>query len=185
MFRIARLTCASLLTAVALPGAAQDTGTRVTLTVSPGFVNFAGYGGGFASAVARFSVSRDFTGTSGGELAAFAVAPMGAASIQPTCLPESQCQSITSPSLLRGVMASAYAFIGGTRVRTALGGGYVSASGGEGIAQRTSAALMAGLDLVPKHRRGFVPTVGVRLLQLARPVAGARQLVLPGVGFTF
>lgn len=185
MFRIARLACASLLTVASLPLAAQEPGTRVTLTVSPGFVNFAGYGGGFASAVARLSISRDFTGTSGGELAAFTVAPLGAASIEPTCLPEAHCQSITSPSLLSGVMASGYAFLGGTRLRSALGGGFVSASGGRGIAQRSSAALMVGLDLVPKDRRGLTPTVGVRFLQLTRPVAGARQLVLPGIGFTF
>jgi len=155
------------------------------LNSSPGFVNFAGYGGTFASAVARLSVSRAFSPRAGAELAAFAVSPLGAASIEPSCVPGGACQSIMSPSLLSGVMASGYAFLGETRLRTALGGGLVTASGGEGIAQRNSGAVMVGVDLVPRRTRSLTPTIGVRVLHLTRPVAGARQLVLPGVGFTF
>jgi hypothetical protein len=50
------------------PLGAQETGTTVTLTVSPSFVNFDGFGGSFGAVVARLSVSRDFTRITGAEI---------------------------------------------------------------------------------------------------------------------
>lgn len=173
----------SLLAAV--PVAAQDTGTRVTLTVSPGFVDFAGYGGGFPAAVARLSVSRDFSRYTGVELAGFVLAPMGGASAMADCVAGFSCISTSTPNLLSGGLVSGYVFAGDSPLRLSAGGGVVNASGGEGFGRRSTGALLFGIDLVPRTSNRFAPTVGIRVLQLASPLAGARQLILPGVGLSF
>jgi hypothetical protein len=173
----------SLLAAV--PVAAQDSRTRVTLTVSPGFVDFAGYGGGFPAAVARLSVSRDFSRYLGGEVAGFVLAPMGGASAMAGCVAGSSCISTSTPNLLSGGMVSGYAFAGDSPLRISAGVGAVNASGGEGFGRRSAGALLLGIDLVPRTGSRFAPTVGIRVLQLASPLAGARQLILPGVGLSF
>lgn len=164
---------------------AQDTGTTVTLTVSPSYVNFAGYGGGFPSAVARLSVSRGFTTTIGGELSVFALAPLGGATSIPGCVPEATCRTTTTPSLLSGVLTAAYFDAGDTGLRLSLGVGGVTASGGEGFPHRSSGAGVVGLDWLPNTTNRFAPAIAVRFVQLASPIAGARQLLLPGLGFRF
>ena len=164
---------------------AQETGTTVTLTVSPSFVNFDGFGGGFVAVVARLSISRDFTRMTGGEISAFTLAPLGGASSQPGCTVGSSCQSRSTPSVLSGVLTSLFAYAGGTGLRAAVGIGAVGASGGEGLAHRSSVAGLVGLDWVPRGNNRFTPTFAIRLVQLASPIAGARQLLLPGIGLSF
>lgn len=169
----------------ALPVGAQDTGTRVTLTVSPGFIDFAGHGGGFGTAVARLGVSRGFTRFTGAELSAFAVVPLGGQTSTPDCIANLPCHATSTPNVLSGGMVSGYAFAGHGPLRISAGVGAVNASGGEGFGRRSTSALLLGLDLVPRTNSRLAPTVGVRVLQLGAPLAGARQLVLPGVGFSF
>ena len=164
---------------------AQETGTTVTLTVSPTFVSFSGFGGSFGAAVARLSVSRGFTRLTGGEASAFVLAPLGSASSQPGCVVGGSCQARTTPSLLSGLLTSMYGYAGETGLRASAGIGVVGASGGEGLGNRSSFAGVLGLDWVPQTDNRFAPTFAFRLVQLASPIAGARQLLLPGVGLSF
>lgn len=179
------LAAISIATLAAAPSAAQDTGTTVTLTVSPSFVNFDGFGGGFGAVVMRLSVSRDFTRTVGGEVSAFTLAPMGGASAQPGCAIGGTCQTRTTPSLLYGVLPSLFTWVGGSDLRLSGGVGMVGASGGEGFGSRQKAAGILGIDWVPRSDNRFAPTFAVRIVQLSSPIAGARQLLLPGVGLSF
>lgn len=167
------------------PLGAQETGTTVTLTVSPSFVSFDGFGGSFGAVVARLSVSRDFTRMTGGEVSAFTLAPLGGASSQPGCTVGSTCQSRSTPSVLSGVLTSLFVYAGETGLRAAAGVGAVGASGGQGLENRSSVAGLVGLDWVPRSNNRFAPTFAVRLVQLSRPIAGARQLLLPGIGLSF
>ena len=183
------LRVTSMLAVVALLGvrslAAQENETTVTLTVSPTFVNFSGFGGSFGAAVARLSVGRGFTRHTGGELSAFALAPLGGASSQPDCPALVSCQARSTPSVLSGLSTSVFGYAGETGLRASAGLGVVGASGGEGLGNRSSLAGIFGLDYVPRSDNRFVPTFAFRVVQLASPIAGARQLLLPGVGLSF
>lgn len=187
MPRIALLALAaySIATLSAAPVVAQEAGTTVTLTVSPSFVNFDGFGGGFGAIVMRLSVSRDFTRTVGGEISAFSLAPIGGASAQPGCAIGATCQTRTTPSLLYGVLPSIFTWVGGSDLRLSGGLGMVGASGGEGLGSRQKAAGVLGIDWVPRSGNRFAPTFAFRVVQLSSPIAGARQLLLPGVGLSF
>ena len=178
-------TVALALVFLAPIASAQDGATRVTFTVSPGFITFSGFGGSFGTAVARLSVSRDFSRYAGAEVALFTVTPMGGASAQPGCVAGSSCQARTTPNALNGVMLSGYAFAGQTPLRLIAGVGAVKATGGEGFDPRSTTAGMVGLEWVSRSTRWFAPTFGVRFAQLGSPIAGARQLFLPGVGLSF
>lgn len=164
---------------------AQETGTTITLTVSPSFVSFDQFGGNFGAAVARLSVSRDFSRMTGGEISVFALAPLGGASSQPGCAIGSPCLTRSTPSLLSGVLTSVFGYAGESGLRAALGIGAVGASGGEGLKRRMSAAGVVGLDWLPRTNNRFAPTFALRLVQLSAPIAGARQLLLPGIGLAF
>ena len=184
-------SCSPLIVAfllVTLPNVqldAQDTGTTVTLTVGPSFVNFPGAGGHFGAAVARLSVTRGFNRMTGGEMSAFALAPLGGASAQAECPPATKCISTSTPSLLSGVLASVFAYAGESPLRVSVGVGAVGASGGEGFQNRSSVAGLAGLDWVPRTSNQFAPTLALRIVQLSSPIAGARTLLLPGLGLSF
>lgn len=184
MLRSLRLS--AIAVAAFLPGSlvAQESGTTVTLTVSPSFVDFAGLGSGPA-AVARLSISRGFTRMTGGEVSAFVLAPLGGASATPECVVGGTCQTRSTPSLLSGVSTSVFAYVGETGLRGSIGVGAVGASGGEGLGNRGSFAGLIGVDWLPRTDTRFAPTFSFRLVQLASPIAGARQLLLPGVGLTF
>lgn len=171
---------------VSVPNAqlgAQDHETTVTLTVGPGFVDFEF--GSFGAAVARLSVSRGFTRRTGGELSTFVLAPLGKASAQPGCIPGAVCETRTTPSVLFGQLASVFADAGETGLRATVGGGAVGSAGSEGFKNRSSLAGLVGLDWIPRSDNRLAPTFSLRFLQLASPIAGARQLLLPGVGFSF
>jgi hypothetical protein len=167
------------------PLGAQETGTTVTLTVGPSFVNFPGAGGHFGAAVARLSVSRDFSRMTGGEISAFALAPLGGASAQPGCPQGTKCLSTSTPNLLSGVLASLFVYAGESPLRMSVGVGAVGASGGEGFENRSSVAGLAGLDWLPRTNSQFAPTLAIRIVQLSSPIAGARTLLLPGLGLSF
>ncbi len=186
LHRVSPLLVASLFIALPeSPVSAQETGTTVTLTVSPSVVSFDGFGGSFAAAVVRLSISRDFTRLTGGEISAFTLAPLGGASAQPGCPVGSACQSRSTPSALSGFLTSMFAYAGESGLRASAGVGAVTASGGEGFRHRSSLAGLVGLDWVPRSDNRFAPTFAIRLVQLASPIAGARQLLLPGVGLSF
>jgi hypothetical protein len=181
------LRSSSILAFIALiaaqPLSAQENETVVTLSVGPSFVDFEF--GSFGAAVARLSVSRGFSRRTGGELSTFAFAPLGKATAQPGCIPGATCETRSTPSLLLGQLASLYADVGDTGLRGTLGLGAVTSTGSEGYENRSSSAGLLGVDWVPKSNNRFAPTFSIRFLQLNKPIAGARQLILPGIGFSF
>jgi len=164
---------------------AQDSRTSVALTVSPSFVNFEAFGGTFGAFVGGLGISRDFSHVLGGELSGFVLAPLGGASSQPECPAETLCGSRSTPSLLSGLLVSALFYIGESGFQASVGAGVASASGGEGLEHTTSAAGSIGLGWTPRRSTGLSPTVAVRVVQLASPLAGARTLLLPGIGLSF
>lgn len=164
---------------------AQDSRTSVALTASPSFVNFEVFGGSFGAAVAGLSISRDFSRMVGGELSGFVLAPLGGASAQPGCPVGTACQSRSTPNLLSGLLASALWYLGESGFQASLGAGVATASGGEGLEHTSSAAGSVGLGWTPRRSSGLAPTLGVRVVQLASPLAGARTLLLPGIGVSF
>ena len=164
---------------------AQDSRTSVALTVSPSFVNFELFGGSFGAAVAGLSISRNFSRVAGGELSGFALAPLGGASAIPGCPVGTPCQSRTTPSLLSGLLASALWYVGESGFQASLGAGVATASGGEGLDHTSSAAGTVGLAWAPRGSKGLAPTLAVRVVQLASSLAGARTLLLPGIGVSF
>lgn len=177
------LAAVVLAAAPNVPLGAQDNETTVTLTVGPSFVDFEF--GSFGAAVARLSVSRGFTRRTGGELSTFVLTPLGRASAQPGCIPGAACESRTTPSVLFGQLAAVFVDAGDTGLRATAGGGAVGSAGSQGYKNRSSLAGLVGLDWIPNSNNRFAPTFSFRFLQLASPIAGARQLLLPGVGFSF
>lgn len=175
----------TLIAAASAPLHAQEEATTVTLSVGPSFVNFVSFGGSFPAAVAQLSVSKPFTRQTGGELSFFALAPLGSAAAVPDCPPLVSCVATQTPSLLSGALVSVFAYAGETGLRASVGGGGAFASGGEGFPHRTSPAGLVGLDWIPESRNRFIPAVNVRLVYLTSPIAGARQLLLPGLGLRF
>lgn len=176
---------ALLVLLMAQPLLAQENGTTVTLTVSPSFVHFPAIGGHFPAAVARLSVGRTFTRVIGGDVSVFALMPLGGAAAQAGCPPATKCISTATPSLLSGITTSLFAFLGQSPLRVSGGVGAVGASGGEGFENRSSLATVIGIDWVPQTRNRFAPTFAVRVVQLASPIAGARTLLIPGIGLSF
>jgi len=164
---------------------AQESRTSVALTVSPSFVNFETFGGSFGAFVAGLGISRDFSRGLGGELAGFVLAPLGGSSSQPECPAGTPCGSRSTPSLLSGVLASALFYVGESGLQASLGAGIAAASGGEGLEHTSSAAGSIGLGWTPRGSTGLAPTLAVRVVQLATPLAGARTLLLPGIGLAF
>ena len=164
---------------------AQDRETVITLSVGPSAVDFGEFGGPFPAGAIRLSASTDFTRTIGAEASAFAIAPLGGQTSTPGCVPGGSCQVRSSPTLLSGFLASLLFYAGESGLRAAIGGGSVSAQGGEGFSRRSTIAGLVGLDWVPQTNNRFVPTLSIRVLQLSAPVAGARQILLPGLGLRF
>ena len=174
-----------LLTMPAASLAAQERETVITLSVGPSVVDFGAFGGPFPAGVIRLSLETDFTRLLGAEASAFALVPLGGQTAIPECIPGGSCQTRSSPSMLSGFLASVFVYAGQSGLRAALGGGSVSAQGGEGFSRRSTVAGLVGLDWIPRSNNRFAPTVSIRLMQLSAPVAGARQLLLPGVGLRF
>ena len=179
----AALLIAALVTIPATSRAQEE--TSISLTVSPSLVDFSGFGGSFGASVIQLTVRRDFTRSIGGELTAFTLAPMGGSTAIPGCVPGSPCETRSTPNLLFGIMPAMYTWVGGSNLRLSAGAGYAAAAGGEGFANRSTPAALLGIDWVPKSRNRLVPTFALRVVQLSRPIAGARQLLLPGVGIAF
>ena len=164
---------------------AQEGGTSITLSVGPSVVDFGEFGGPFPAGVVRLSASTAFTRVFGAEASAFALVPLGGQTAIPECIPGGNCQTRTSPSMLSGFLGSVLIAAGESGLRAAVGGGSVSAHGGEGFSRRSTIAGLVGLDWIPRSNSRLAPTVSVRLLQLSAPVAGAKQVLLPGVGLRF
>lgn len=184
----ATATLAALLAITGRVARAQEEeGTRVTLRVGPTALDFAGFGGRFGAAVAELSVARRFGANAGADLSAFTILPTGGATATPGCTDpvSGACVARSSPNALNGVLLSPFTFVGGSNLRIATGVGVIGAAGGEGFPRRSSAAFAAGIDWVPDSRSRLAPSVGIRAVRLANPVAGVRQLLMPGVGVTF
>lgn len=176
----------ALFASLAIPATVRaQEGTTISLTVSPSFVNFSGWGGSFGAAVMQLNIRRDFTRSTGGELTAFTLTPMGGATAIPGCVPNAVCETRSTPNMLFGIMPSIYNWVGGSDLRVSGGVGFAGATGGEGLENRSSVAGLLGIDWVPRSRNRLVPTLSMRVVQLSSPIAGARQLLLPGVGVAF
>jgi hypothetical protein len=174
---------ASLVTVPTMSRAQE--GTTISLTVGPSVVNFTGFGGSFGAAVMQLNIRRDLTRSVGAELTLFTVAPTGGSSSIPGCAPGSPCETLSTPNMLYGAMPSVYSWVGGTSLRVSGGVGFAGAAGGEGFQNRHTPAGLLGIDWMPRSRNRMVPTLAFRVVQLSRPIAGARQLLLPGVGLAF
>lgn len=179
------LVLSALLAAIPRSVQAQDGSVTITLSVSPSFVDFNGFGGRVSVAVVRLSASTNFNQLTGAEVSAFAQAPLGGATSITDCPTSGRCVTRATPSLLSGALASFFVYAGDSGLRASLGGGTVNAHGGEGLSRRSTLAGLAGLDWTPRTDNRFAPTFSIRLLQLSAPLAGARQLLLPGVGIRF
>lgn len=169
----------------AAPVDAQERETVITLSVGPSVIDFGAFGGPFPAAAIRLSASTDFTRFLGAEASAFAIAPLGGQTSTPDCVPGGDCRTRSSPGLMSGFLASLLMSPPESGLRAVLGGGSVSAQGGEGFARRSTIAGVIGLDWIPQSDNRLVPMFSIRLMQLSAPVAGARQLLLPGVGLRF
>lgn len=175
-----------LLLAVAMPSVAPaQSRTAIALTLGPSFIQFDGFGSSLGAAVAQVRLTRELTSHTGAEVTAFSLVPLGAVSVTPTCLPQAQCESRTTPNQLNGGFASAFVDVGESPLRVSAGYGYVSAVGGQGSGARSSGAWQVGLDWSRQRQSGLSFSAGVRALHLATPLYGARQLLLPGVGVSF
>ena len=176
-----------LVAAAPAIAAAQDEGAGITLRFGPTALDFAGFGGRFGAVVGEVGFARRFGANSGADLSAFGILPMGGARAEPTCGAPvgASCAARSSPSALSGFLLSPFAFVAGSDLRLTTGVGMVAASGGEGLARRSSVALAAGVDWVPDSRSRLAPSVGIRTLRLSSAVAGVRYLLLPGVGVRF
>ena len=192
MRRLARRSVSRRLMSVLLPLAiaaapvrAQERETVITLSVGPSVVDFGEFGGPFPAGVVRLSASTDFSRLLGAEAPAFALAPLGRQTAIPECVPGGSCQTRTSPSMLSGFLGTLLISAGESGFRAAVGGGSVSAQGGEGFSRRSTVAGLVGLDWIPRSNSRLAPTFSIRLMQLSAPIAGARQLLLPGIGLSF
>ena len=181
----ALVSLVTVLTLLAPRAQAQDKETVITLSVAPSVIDFGEFGGPFPAGAIRLGASTTFTTVLGAEASAFAIAPLGGQTSMPGCVPGGSCQVRSSPSLLSGFLASLLITAGESGLRGAIGGGSVSAQGGEGFSRRSTVAGVIGLDWVPRTNNRLVPTLSIRLMQLSAPVAGARQVLLPGVGLRF
>jgi hypothetical protein len=185
---VSRFYSVALAFGLALPFgqlSAQEPETTITLTVSPSFVDFGDFGGRFGAGVIRLSASRSITRLTGAEVSTFALAPLGGMSSIPGCAEGGTCRTYSTPNMLTGASGSFYVYAGESGLRLSLGGGLVRALGGEGFDKRSTVAGLVGIDWIPPSDNRFAPTLAVRFLQLSTPIAGARQLLLPGVGIRF
>jgi hypothetical protein len=172
------------LALVATPVAAQEVGeSQVTFTMSPTFIRFS-LGQGFAAA-AHLRVDRLLSERAAVGVSAFAMLPFGGASAEPDCPPLVSCVSLATPHLLTGLMASGYSRLRAAGLRASVGVGVVAAHGGRGPGRTSSLAGLVGLDWESSRSSRLRPTIGVRYLRTASPLYGARDLLIPGLGFGF
>jgi hypothetical protein len=175
----------AMLAASVYPVQAQDDGITVTLSVSPSVIDFGNFGGRFGAGVVRLSVSKDFNRVTGAEVSTFALVPLGGMTSIPGCVPGGLCETRSTPDVLTGAIGSLFLYAGESGFRAALGGGMVSARGGQGFARRSTIAGLVGADWIPPTDNRFAPTFSVRVLRISELLAGARYLLLPGLGVRF
>ncbi len=185
MQRVVRRSLAMLILAVCASTAGAQQKTSIAFTIAPGFVRFDGFGSTVKTLVAQVIVSRELTAATGAELTGFTAVPFSVVSVQPGCIPGGACQSYSSPSALMGGIASGYVQLGDSPLRLSAGLGLLSARGSEGPGARSTSAVQLGLEWSQQRSGGIRMTAGVRALQFANPISGARQLVLPGVGIRY
>lgn len=164
---------------------AQEHRTTRTVTIGATAVDFEGYGGSIGAGLAQFSVDRGYSQVLGGELSAFLLVPLGGASAIPECLPGTTCQTRSTPGMFSGGFASLVARGGEKGLRAVLGIGPVWAAGGEGLENTSSFAGIVGVDWVAESKNRRALTLSARVVLLDSRIAGARLLVLPGIGATF
>lgn len=159
--------------------------TSVAFTVGPGSVRFSNFGSRTITMVAQVSVTRDVAKRTAAELSAFTAVPLQVMSVTPGCLPNSLCQSRTTPSALVGGLASALLQMGDSPLRLSAGVGRLGARGMEGPGAVATNVFQLGLEWSQEREGGMRMTAGTRAIQFATPVSGARQLILSGVGLRF
>jgi len=177
------LPVACALFALDLP--AQRPATRVTLSAALSTVNFDGIGGRFGAVVAQATLARRVTERVGLEVNGFALVPGGGATADPACLPSHPCESFSTPSAIVGSLVGPVIDVGESGVRLSAGVGFARATGGSGFSPRGSTAGGVALEWRLRRKSRLSPSAGLRLATLGRPLAGARLLLLPGLGVTF
>jgi hypothetical protein len=192
MRRVPSARCAAsfLFALAAVPVLAQEGETRISLVVSPTRLDFApGFGGGAGGVSAELRVTRYFSRAVGAQVSALGVMAASQSAALGLCVPgATNCVSERrSPSALWGGLVSGIGVLGETGLRASLGaGGFRAAGYREGTSTSAgSSALGLGAEWVPSGSSRFTPTLGVRAIFLATPIAGMRQIYLPGVGVTF
>jgi hypothetical protein len=164
---------------------AQRPATSLTLSTSLSTVNFAGIGGRFGAVVAQTTLVRRITDAAGVEINGFALVPGGGATADPACLPSQPCTSFSTPSAIVGSLVGPVVDVGTSGVRLSAGVGFARSTGGSGFSPRSSGAGTVAIEWRIRPRSRFSPSAGLRLATLAHPLAGARLLILPGLGVTF
>ncbi len=164
---------------------AQEHRTTRTVTIGATAVDFEGYGGSLAAALAQFSVDRGYSPVLAGELSAFLLVPLGGASAIPECPVGTTCQTRSTPEMFFGGFGSLVARGGESGLRAVLGIGPVWSAGGEGLENSSSFAGIVGVDWIANRKSRRALTLSVRLVFLDSPIGGARHLLLPGFGATF
>jgi hypothetical protein len=185
-----RLTAGLLALSQGQPARAQVGETRVSIVLSPTRLSFApGFGGASGALAGEVRVTRFFTQTFGAQVSALGVMATSQSAALALCVPSATTcvGERRSPAALWGGLASGIAVLGESGLRTSLGvGGFRAAGYREGSrTSASSAAVGVGAEWVPSGTSRFTPTVGVRALVLASPIAGVRQIFLPGVGVAF
>ncbi|MEP7381072.1 MAG: hypothetical protein ABI910_05260 [Gemmatimonadota bacterium] len=170
---------------LALPGAAQRPATSVTVTTALSYVDFDSFGGVFGAFVGQVAIARRLSGAVGVEWSAFALAPGGSATADVACQEDQRCTSPSTPSALVGTLLAPVVELGTSGIRVSAGGGIVRATGGSGFAHRSSIASALAMEWRPRTRSRISPSAGVRLVNFAQPVGGARYVVIPGIGVSF
>lgn len=118
-------------------------------------------------------------------LSARVITPTGGHLAIPSCIQSFPCVTYQSPEALYNASAQIAVATQNRKFRASLGAGFISAQNQSGVTNANSPTVEAGVEyaLFPTHR--VSPVVNIYLQRLTREVAGARTLVLPGVGVVF
>lgn len=181
------LAGAFVLVALSVPRtiAAQPPATSLTVSTMFSTVNFDGIGGRFGAVVVQGTLARRLHDGVAMEVNGFALVPGGSATADPSCLPPGPCRSVSTPSSIVGALVGPAVDLGIAGLRLSVSAGVARAVGGDGFSPRGTGAGAAALEWRMRPRSRVTPSAGLRVAALRHRLAGARLLLLPGLGVTF
>lgn len=165
--------------------AAQPSATSLTLSTMLSTVNFDEIGGRFGAIVVQGTLARRLRDGVGVEVNGFALVPGGGATADPSCLPSGPCRSYSTPSSIVGALVGPTLNVGPSGLRLSVSAGVARATGGDGFSPRATGAGAAAIEWAMRPQSRFSPSAGLRVATLRHRLAGARLLLLPGLGVTF